>query len=513
MSIELTPSHEYFIEESLEVLAETQRSLQRSDLTQLSFDLISQVFRAVHSIKGTAATLGIADITALTHHVENILEHVRCATASSHGLKEMYVRVLQLSLDEISTYFDIYRARRTPSQEQARNALNSLDILFDQLRQYEHEQPNSLDTVPTSAESKLHEHRYQVQISNGTQKNIQHITESLSALGELKIERSDVVTAQCYELLSTETSETIELVCALYMPRTQIKVRVLPDRKSTEHKSETGAYYPVQTGIDFDAQPTPSVRVSVGQLVDLNTLIDELSDLKNTISKDKSRLSHVWNMKLLDGNLEQLRNLLRRMRTKSFKHLFSKIEELTQNLSTRLEKDINLHITGAELITDKFIIEQINAPLIQLIRNSIDHGIELPQVRRQFNKCDSGNIFLCARYEHNRLLLEVADDGAGLDRDKVLAAALSNRITLPSHAPEQDIWKLIFAPGLTTARSVTAISGRGYGLDIVKQTVNNLGGEITVESTPGKGTKFAISIPMQYSHEIGRLKEQTEIHS
>lgn len=187
-------------------------------------------------------------------------------------------------------------------------------------------------------------------------------------------------------------------------------------------------------------------------------------------------------------------------------HLFSKLPVLTKNLATRLEKKVELRIMGGSVVTDKYICQQLNVPLIQLIRNCIDHGIESPEQRRNLNKTECGRISLYARQEYNQLILEVSDDGAGLDRDKLLTAAKNKNIAITQIAEDHEVWNLIFAPGLTTARSVTDISGRGVGLDIVKQRIENLAGQIKVESAPDRGTKFIISIPIPPSTENDHTK-------
>lgn len=506
--MELTQSHEYFIDESIECLAETQRMLKRFNPTDPSVDLVSQVFRVIHSIKGTSATLGITDITALSHHFENTLDYVLTITTSTHGLNDVYVSALKQSIDTISAHFDIYRLGGVPSQDQINLAMLKLDGLFIALKGHHNTKTESSSATLPKPDGQKQEHLYQIELYHATQKNIDHVAESLSGIGTLTKATLHQGSACCFELLTTETPDTIGLICAFYFSRSDIAVTLLNDTQSKYRSSNEGLGLTPGTTTDSDTPLNHSVRVPVGQLVELKTLIDDLSDLKDQISIDQDRSIHEKNLNALNQNVQQLHQLLSRMRNLSLEHLFSKIPMLTHNLSARLGKKVEISITGAELVTDKFIIEQLNVPLIQLIRNSIDHGIEMPQVRRHLNKSECGKIDLCARYENNHLIVELSDDGVGLDRTKVLAAAINKNILIPKINQDQDVWSLIFAPGLTTSQAVTDISGRGFGLDIVKQRIDNLRGKITVETVLGQQTKFIISIPVQSLNE----KNQTEIY-
>lgn len=508
MSMELTQAHEYFMDESIECLVETQRMLSSFNPADQSVDLVSQVFRLIHSVKGTSATLGLTDITALTHHFENTLDYVLTISKAPNGLNDICVKALKQSIETISAYLDIFRLGRKPSQEQTSLAILRLDALLIALKEQ-----NSIKTAPSSAtlvkpESQKSEHLYQIELYQATQNNIDHVTESLSGIGTLTKATLNQSSACCFELLTTETPETIGLICAFYFSRRDIAITLLSDTQSKYHASSEGQGLNPETAIDSDTQLNHSVRVHVGQLIELKALIDDLSDVKDQMSIDQDHLIQERNLKSLNQNIQKLNQLFSQMRNLSLEHLFSKIPTLTQNLSARLGKKVEIHITGAELVTDKFIIEQLNVPLIQLIRNSIDHGIEVPEVRRHLNKSESGKINLCATYKNNHLILELSDDGVGLDRTKVLAAAINKNIPVPKINQDQDVWSLIFAPGLTTSQAVTDISGRGFGLDIVKQRIENLGGKITVETVLGQQTKFIIAIPVQSFNE----KNQTERH-
>jgi len=513
MPIDFTPTHEYFIEESLESLAETQRSLQLFNAAKPDLNLISQVFRVIHSIKGTSSTLGLTDITALTHHFENSLDYIQTITESSLALENVHVTALRQSLNEISSHLDIYRSGEIPSQEQSNQVIRKLDILFDALKEGNDTQNKLSSSASPSSSLQTPENRYRIELFNAAKKEIEQVTESLLVLGSLKNTTSQQGATGCFELLTTEAHDTIELICGFYLSRKDIAVTLLGDTLAEHSSPDFTLTSNQQAPVETNAQLKLTVRVTVGQLRGLRNLVGHLSNIKNEIATNGGLFLPADHIKSLDSYIEQLRQLSTQMSNLSLDHLFSKVPALAQNLATRLEKKIELHISGGSLFADKFIIEQLNVPLIQLIRNCIDHGIEPPDVRRHLNKSEYGNISLCARHQQDQLIVELSDDGTGLDRQKVLQAAKNKNITLPNVAADQEVWNLIFAPGVTTAQSVTDISGRGVGLDIVKQRIESLRGQIQIESVLGQGTKFIITIPTTSLNDNCQTEGAQEIQS
>src|SRR5690606_23282805 len=182
--------------------------------------------------------------------------------------------------------------------------------------------------------------------------------------------------------------------------------------------------------------------------------------------------------------------------------VFNRFPKMIRQLARDLGKKIRLHIVGQDTELDRTVIDEIGDPLIHLLRNSADHGIEMPEERKVLGKPEEGKILLKAYHSGNQVFIEVEDDGAGIDRDKVLQKALEKGIVSheeSSQLTDQEIYELIFASGFSTAEKVSDISGRGVGLDVVKNTIESLGGIITVSSEPKKGTKFLIQLPLTLS--------------
>lgn len=182
--------------------------------------------------------------------------------------------------------------------------------------------------------------------------------------------------------------------------------------------------------------------------------------------------------------------------------VFNRFPRMVRSLSKELNKKVNLEIVGAETELDRTIIDEIGDPLVHLIRNSIDHGIETPEVRRAAGKPEEGTVILRAFHSGNNVFIEIEDDGAGIDRDKVLQKALTNGVVTEEDAAKMNdsqVFQLLFAPGFSTAEKITDISGRGVGLDVVQSTFESIGGVVSVTSKLGKGSLFSIQLPLTLS--------------
>ena len=169
---------------------------------------------------------------------------------------------------------------------------------------------------------------------------------------------------------------------------------------------------------------------------------------------------------------------------------------MVRDLATKLGKKVDFITNGAATELDKGLIERIVDPLTHLVRNSIDHGIEMPDVRRAAGKADAGRLFLSASHQGGNIIIEVSDDGGGLNRERILAKARQNGLPVSDTMLDADVWQLIFAPGFSTAEQVTDVSGRGVGMDVVKRNITAMGGTVDIRSARGFGTTISISLPL-----------------
>ena len=195
--------------------------------------------------------------------------------------------------------------------------------------------------------------------------------------------------------------------------------------------------------------------------------------------------------------LDDLRQTLEDSRRVRAGEVLKRFPVLVQNLALKLGKDIVLHMEGVELEVDRFVMEQVSDAVLHLLRNSCDHGIENPDHRLSCGKPIQGRLTLALCSSAGRLYLEIKDDGAGLSREAILSRAQKLGISPPEPATDEDVWALVLAPGFSTAPSVTELSGRGVGLDVVRCAVEALGGQLSIHSSPGQGTSFVLDLPLQ----------------
>jgi two-component system chemotaxis sensor kinase CheA len=198
----------------------------------------------------------------------------------------------------------------------------------------------------------------------------------------------------------------------------------------------------------------------------------------------------------LTRNTRDLQEAVMSIRMMPMDFVFSRFPRMVRDLASKLGKKVDFITNGAATELDKGLIERIVDPLTHLVRNSIDHGIEMPAARIASGKSESGRLFLSAAHQGGNIVIEVADDGAGLNRERILAKAASSGLPVSSNMSDADVWQLIFAPGFSTAETVTDVSGRGVGMDVVKRNITQMGGTIDIRSAKGFGTTILISLPL-----------------
>ena len=252
-------------------------------------------------------------------------------------------------------------------------------------------------------------------------------------------------------------------------------------------------------------QGSKTIRVNIERLDILLNLFEELvidRGRLEQISLDLKNQELQETVDRMSRTTSDLQNIILNMRMVPIETVFNRFPRMVRQLARDLHKKINLEIRGAETELDRTVIDEIRDPLVHLIRNSIDHGIETPEVRRARGKSEEGTVILKAYHSGNHVFIEIEDDGAGISREKVLQKALKSGIVSPQNAAlltDQQVYELILASGFSTAESISDISGRGVGLDVVKNTIENLGGNISIESIEGAGSKFSIQLPLTLS--------------
>jgi len=245
-----------------------------------------------------------------------------------------------------------------------------------------------------------------------------------------------------------------------------------------------------------------SIRVPVEKVDQLINLIGELVITQAMIEQRSEHLDPMKDERLLASigqltrNTRDLQEAVMSIRMMPMDFVFSRFPRMVRDLATKLGKKVDFITNGAQTELDKGLIERIVDPLTHLVRNSIDHGIEMPAVRSAAGKTENGRLFLSAVHQGGNIIIEVADDGGGLNRERILAKAKQNGLPVTDTMADADVWQLIFAPGFSTAETVTDVSGRGVGMDVVKRNITAMGGTVDIRSAAGFGTTISISLPL-----------------
>jgi two-component system chemotaxis sensor kinase CheA len=267
------------------------------------------------------------------------------------------------------------------------------------------------------------------------------------------------------------------------------------ERKAARKEAEKAATH-------TPSAESSSIRVSVEKVDQLINLVGELVITHAMIEQRAGSLDPMLHERLLNGisqltrNTRDLQESVMSIRMMPMDFVFSRFPRMVRDLAAKLGKKVDFITSGAATELDKGLIERIVDPLTHLVRNSIDHGIEMPDVRRAAGKTDAGRLFLSASHQGGNIVIEVSDDGGGLNRERILAKAQQNGLPLWDNMPDADVWQLIFAPGFSTAEQVTDVSGRGVGMDVVKRNITAMGGTVDIRSAKGFGTTISISLPL-----------------
>ncbi|WP_224960896.1 chemotaxis protein CheA [Geomonas subterranea] len=313
-------------------------------------------------------------------------------------------------------------------------------------------------------------------------------------LGEILIERGDLTPQQMDELLGKQKKFGELALEAGLVNAATITSALVEQQHIKEVRQERQAQTQSQ-------EAASSIRVSADKLDLLVNLVGELVTVQARLSLVAQELKRHTELVSVAEEVERLTNDLRDnaldIRMLPIGATFSKFKRLVRDLSAELGKEIELTTEGAETELDKTVIEKLNDPLVHIIRNSIDHGVETPQARALKGKPRNGRIHLAAVHSGDSVLITIRDDGAGLNVDAIRAKAVERKIiSQGADLSDREIWQLIFAPGFSTAATITSVSGRGVGMDVVKQAIEGLRGSIDVKSEPDRGTSITLKIPL-----------------
>ncbi|MEH7385751.1 chemotaxis protein CheA [Bacillus sp. JJ1521] len=542
---------EVFIEESKEHLQACNEHLLELEKDPENISIVNEIFRSAHTLKGMSATMGYDDLASLTHQMENVLD----------GIRNMKINVTPSLLDIVFKAVDYLEEMIFSIADGGDGKKDVSDVVFS-LKKIESGEEITEDETPVSValktESAALRSNYDdfeltvIQQSKEQGFNCYEITillredcllkaarvfmvfEILEQVGEIiksipsvdQLEEEQFQNEFTVTVVSTELAENIEKrimkvseierVTVLdfqldslntgVKEQIQAKKEVAPTLAAVDEqpKSEKEDNQPAKTGSKHGGNHK-TIRVNIERLDILMNLFEELVIDRGRLDQISSDLNHselnetVERMSRISGDLQ---NIILTMRMVPVETVFNRFPRMVRQLAKDLHKKINLQIVGAETELDRTVIDEIGDPLVHLLRNALDHGIETPEARIKNAKQVEGTVILRAYHSGNHVFIEIEDDGAGISRDKIIEKAINKGLITAKSAEsltDSQVFDFIFSSGFSTAEKISDVSGRGVGLDVVKNTIESLGGSITIRSVVGKGSVFSIQLPLTLS--------------
>lgn len=528
MSMDISDFYQTFFDEADELLADMEQHLLDLVPEAPDSEQLNAIFRAAHSIKGGAGTFGFTILQETTHLMENLLDEAR------RGEMQLNTDIINLFLetkDIMQEQLDAYKSSEEPdaaSFEYICNALRQLALEAKGETAGVAVSPAKLsvvDAAPVAAPAA--DDRLRVVLSGLKESEVNLLEEELSNLATLSnvvkgkdtlaanldggISKDDVVAVLCFviepEQIDFETVtdapvaeavEEAEVVAAPAVPAVAPAapaLKAVPGEAAAPNRSE-------REKPAARSSESTSIRVAVEKVDQLINLVGELVITQSMLAQRSNELDPVnhgdliTSMGQLQRNARDLQESVMSIRMMPMEYVFSRFPRLVRDLAGKLNKQIELTLMGSSTELDKSLIERIIDPLTHLVRNSLDHGIELPENRVAAGKSPVGNLILSAEHQGGNICIEVTDDGAGLNRERILAKAISQGMAVSENMTDEEVGMLIFAPGFSTAEQVTDVSGRGVGMDVVKRNIQEMGGHVEIKSKQGSGTTIRILLPL-----------------
>jgi two-component system chemotaxis sensor kinase CheA len=530
--MDISDFYQTFFDEADELLADMEQHLLDLVPEAPDSEQLNAIFRAAHSIKGGAGTFGFTILQETTHLMENLLDEAR------RGEMQLNTDIINLFLetkDIMQEQLDAYKSSQEPdaaSFEYICNALRQLALEAKgeaapaagsaKLSVVE-STAQAVDAAPAAANdgklrvvlSRLKESEVALleeELGNlGTLSDVVKGSNSLSATIDGGLGEDDIIAVLCFVI----EADQIAFEKAAAPAAVEAVADAAPEEEAeAAAPAVQAAAAPVLKAVAKEPQPagrekparaaseSTSIRVAVEKVDQLINLVGELVITQSMLAQRSNELDPVTHgdlitsMSQLQRNARDLQESVMSIRMMPMEYVFSRFPRLVRDLATKLDKQVELTLQGSSTELDKSLIERIIDPLTHLVRNSLDHGIETPEKRVEAGKSPIGNLILSAEHQGGNICIEVTDDGAGLNRDRILAKALSQGMAVSESMTDEEVGMLIFAPGFSTAEQVTDVSGRGVGMDVVKRNIQEMGGHVEIKSKQGTGTTIRILLPL-----------------
>lgn len=549
-----------FIEEAKEHVQSLNQCLLQIEKDPEDKDVLNEIFRVAHTIKGMAGTMGFTKMTKLTHDMENVLHAIR---NDEIKVTSDLVDVLFKCLDALENYVNSVVATGDEGDKEYSSVISTLNEILankgfvkaskaeaNKADENEDKPENNTDNYTTAQfeidefekravnkaiDMQMNAYKITVVLNKGcllkaarafivfqTLERYGEIIKSEPVVQEIEDEKFDfeftviVVSKESEELYQKEINSIAEIEKVII--KTLSKYEVEPGVHTDSNKDSDNTKMTNNTDSDSKENENKeltkqninnaarkaqrTVRVDIDRLDILMNLVGELiitkTRLEGTDITTKPQEYHET-LEYLERITTNLNDAVMKVRMVPVETVFNRFPRMVRDIAKDLGKEIELQMSGEETELDRTVIDEIGDPLIHLLRNSCDHGIESIEVRKQLGKPEIGKIKLIAYQSGNNVIIEVGDDGAGINADKVRAKAIEKGIMTKEAAAQltqQEAIELLFRPSFSTAEKITGLSGRGVGLDVVKTKIEQLGGMVEVESQSGKGSKFIIKLPL-----------------
>lgn len=549
---------EVFIDESTEHLQSCNENLLALEQNPHDLSIVNEIFRNAHTLKGMSATMGFEDLADLTHKMENVLDGIRNEkievspeildvvfesidhleamigdiSEGGDGKRNVSETVEKLKRIENGELIDGSNAKAVVEDSSEDRLVSATALTYDDFERTIIEQSNEqgfgtyeivitlrddcllkaarvfmvfevlekcgdvIKSVPAVEQLEAEQFDTDFSIAFVTKEAIETVEEAIKKVSEVK---EVVVKKMFFDLVEENVLEPV--VASSTAKSIDVEVISQEATKVVTNSTAKQSEKPVKSS----HATSKTIRVNIERLDILMNLFEELVIDRGRLQSIAAELNHnelnesVERMSRVSSDLQ---NIILNMRMVPVETVFNRFPKMVRQLSRDLNKKIKLDIIGAETELDRTVIDEIGDPLVHLIRNSLDHGIESPEVRVAAGKPEEGRVELRAYHSGNHVFIEIEDDGAGINKERVLSKALEKGIVtseLASKLTDTQINELILASGFSTAEVLSDISGRGVGLDVVKSTIESLGGNITIESEEGKGSLFSVQLPLTLS--------------
>jgi two-component system chemotaxis sensor kinase CheA len=513
-NVSMAQFHQVFFEESLEGLDNMETALLALDEGG-DKELVHTIFRAAHSIKGGAATFGFPEMAAFTHEAESLLDELR---DGRRAIDKPIIELLLRTVDCLRGMFARAQAGQPLNDEVAEGLRGELAAMMGR----------AAETQVLARRARDHADAWKITFRPhpgmaASGNDPLRLLRELKALGELtvvaelgKLPALDALdVSQCHigwvmELRGQVTREAIKSVfdwveddCDLAIEPLHVVAPPVAAEAPKATVTDAATARATRESAPAANAESSSVRVSIDKIDSLIDLVGELVITQSMLDQFREEFD-INKLALLQEGLTQLARHTRELqesvmgiRMLPIGSVFNRFPRLVRDLSGKLGKNVRLDMHGEHTELDKTVLEKIGDPLVHLVRNAIDHGLEMPDKRRAAGKLEQGTLRLEAFHRGGSIVVEVGDDGAGLNREAIVAKAIQRGLISSGEGMSDDaVAELIFQPGFSTAAVTTDLSGRGVGMDVVRRNVSDLGGTVTIRTTPGKGSTFTIVLPL-----------------